>query len=504
MPQLSKIRDAVFPIYGTYEVTKFFLLGSMKFFIIFVLTLTRDTKDTLVVTQCGAEAIAFLKVYGVLPSAAAFIALYARMSSNLKRKPLFYATSIPFFLFFICFDVIIYPNASFLQPSLETVTFWIGDNQNTEVIAKIVSNWISALYFVVAEVYSSVSIGILFWKFANDVVTSTQAKRFYPLFAYMSSLGPIFAGQYVVRYASKAPDFATSLRRLTVAIFISAGMICGLHHIINEFVERKGGDTSKHMADNDSDNDLERSSHGIRNTAKKGSTTKPKKQKPTMADSLKFLASSEYLVLMTVLVVGYGLMYNFLEVSWKSLVKEQYPDKLDYQRFMGNFSSLVGTTTFLVIFLGSNIIKVLGWRIGALATPSIMAMIAIPFFACTVFFGIQNNPPVLHAAVMVGSVMILLSRAFKYGLFDPTTQMAYIPLDEESKVKGKAAIDVLGSRIGKSGASFIQQGLILVFGNIISASPVVMLIFYATSITWIGAANRLSVLYAAKTSTKSE
>lgn len=100
--------------------------------------------------------------------------------------------------------------------------------------------------------------------------------------------------------------------------------------------------------------------------------------------------------------------------------------------------------------------------------------------------------------------MILLSRAFKYGLFDPTTQMAYIPLDEESKVKGKAAIDVLGSRIGKSGASFIQQGLILVFGNIISASPVVMLIFYATSITWIGAANRLSVLYAAKTSTKSE
>ena len=26
------------------------------------LTLTRDTKDTLVVTQCGAEAIAFLKV----------------------------------------------------------------------------------------------------------------------------------------------------------------------------------------------------------------------------------------------------------------------------------------------------------------------------------------------------------------------------------------------------------------------------------------------------------
>lgn len=59
---LAKLRDAVFPIYGKQEVTKFLLIGSIKFFIIMALTLTRDTKDTLVVTQCGAEAIAFLKV----------------------------------------------------------------------------------------------------------------------------------------------------------------------------------------------------------------------------------------------------------------------------------------------------------------------------------------------------------------------------------------------------------------------------------------------------------
>jgi len=58
---LAKLRRTVFPMYGK-EVNKFLLLGSFKFFIIMALTLTRDTKDTLVVTQCGAEAIAFLKV----------------------------------------------------------------------------------------------------------------------------------------------------------------------------------------------------------------------------------------------------------------------------------------------------------------------------------------------------------------------------------------------------------------------------------------------------------
>lgn len=59
---LSRLRDAVFPIYGREETGKFLALGGVQFFIIFVLTLTRDLKDTLVVTSCGAEAISFLKV----------------------------------------------------------------------------------------------------------------------------------------------------------------------------------------------------------------------------------------------------------------------------------------------------------------------------------------------------------------------------------------------------------------------------------------------------------
>lgn len=58
----TKIRRTIFPIHGEHEVTKFLLIGSINFFIILALTLTRDTKDTLIVTQCGAEAIAFLKV----------------------------------------------------------------------------------------------------------------------------------------------------------------------------------------------------------------------------------------------------------------------------------------------------------------------------------------------------------------------------------------------------------------------------------------------------------
>jgi ATP/ADP translocase len=44
LDRLTKLRQAIFPIYGRQEVTKFLLIGSIKFFIILALTLTRDTK----------------------------------------------------------------------------------------------------------------------------------------------------------------------------------------------------------------------------------------------------------------------------------------------------------------------------------------------------------------------------------------------------------------------------------------------------------------------------
>lgn len=304
--------------------------------------------------------------------------------------------------------------------------------------------------------------------------------RWPALFAQMSGLAPVLAGQYVVWFASKAENFGSSLHRLTAAVTFAGIMICVLYHLSSSFVERTEGHSQKAG-----------SSTGFEDGKK------AKKDKMSIAESAKFLASSQYLRLIATLVLGYGLSINFTEIMWKSLVKKQYPNPLDYQRFMGNFSSAVGLSTCIVIFFGVHVIRLLGWRVGAVATPGIMALLAAPFFAC-ILIGF-DNPTRLMVAVVLGTVQSLLSKTSKYALFDPTTQMAYIPLDQESKVKGKAAIDVLGSRIGKSGGSLIQQGLVFAFGDIISAAPVVGVIFYSVLLVWIQAASKLGVLFNAQT-----
>jgi AAA family ATP:ADP antiporter len=72
--------------------------------------------------------------------------------------------------------------------------------------------------------------------------------------------------------------------------------------------------------------------------------------------------------------------------------------------------------------------------------------------------------------------------------------MAYIPLDEALKSKGKAAADVIGGRLGKSGGAFIQFIMLSMIAgsSLISLAPNLFVIFVFIIIIWFVAAHLLS------------
>ncbi|EKX36921.1 hypothetical protein GUITHDRAFT_165621 [Guillardia theta CCMP2712] len=472
---LKSLKDALFPV-ETWEMPKFFSMSAMMFMIIYIYTTVRDTKDTLVVSTCGAESITFLKVYGVLPAATMFMLYYSRISNIFSKKALFYVTALPFMAFYAVFAYFIYPNREILHPPIPQDL-----DERWKYAVSLLSNWSYSLFYVVSELWGSVGVSVLFWQLANDIIPVWQANRFYPLFGQLANIAPICAGQTVAYFAhlsDKGDDaFGVALQQTTVLILAAGACLMLLYHYIGVLDER--------------DEKLGR---------KGENTVKAKKSKPKMGmvDSFKFLLQQKYLGYLCILVVSYGLSINLTEVIWKKMVKQAHPNKKDYQIFMGHYSSMVGAATFIIIFFGSNIVKHLGWRIGALTTPVLMGGLAAPFFAYVITQDVRTNEKALWTAVYVGMVQNILSKAIKYALFDPTKEMAYIPLDQESKVKGKAAIDVLAARIGKSGGALVQQAIVIIFGNIINGASSVAAVFFATIAVWIYGVMGLATMFEEK------
>jgi AAA family ATP:ADP antiporter len=100
----------------------------------------------------------------------------------------------------------------------------------------------------------------------------------------------------------------------------------------------------------------------------------------------------------------------------------------------------------------------------------------------------------------------VLSKSTKYTLFDSTKEMSYVPLNEELKTRGKAAADMIGTKLGKSSSAFLQSMLFVIIPTATyqSVSSFLMIIFFIICIVWIWAVVELNKEYKNLCKNKSE
>lgn len=422
-------------------------MGFIFFFILFNYTCLRNLKDALVVTNSGAEALSYLKLFCVTPSAILFMLVYTKASDLLKNEHLFYATLSPFLIFFGLFAFVIYPNRTFFHPSPETIAAWQAACPTLHWPIALVGIWSYGVFYVLAELWGSTLISLSFWQFANQVCKMSEAKRMYAFFGLMAQFSLLFVG-VIGKWASDirnsvAPGedpWQKTLNYLlsTVVIFGVATML--IYRWIYTHVL-----TDKRLYDKPE-------LPGV----------KKKKKKAGLMESLKTIFTSPYLGLIAMLVICYGISVNLIEGLWKSQLKVQYPNENDYNTFMSMNTIYTGIASMVMLLVGSNVLRVFRWVSAALITPLVFTVGGILFFTFIVFkdsltetlANLGTSP--VFMAVILGAVIVVIAKATKYALFDLTKEMAYIPLDEDMKVKGKAVVDVVGGRLGKSGGAFIQ------------------------------------------------
>lgn len=493
-PQFSKLRAALWPIQGS-EMKKFLPMGLMMFFILYNYTILRDTKDTLVIGFVGAESVNFLKFWGVMPASILFVVLYTKLSNLLSKESLFYAIIVPFIVFFGAFAFLIYPNRALLHPSPETVHMWQQAIPALRFIFALWGDWSYSVFYIMSELWGTVVIALLFWQFANEITKTTEAKRFYPLFPLIGNISLILSGQTVTylsdihdKYPAGTDTWGISINYMMSAVVVAGLAVIGLYWWMNRNVltDPRYYDVTEN-------------------------TKKVKKEKPKLSvmESFKYILSSPYLGYIAMLLIGYGMAINLVEVTWKGQIKLNYTDMNgfhanDYSAFMGNFSTFTGIATIFLILLCKGIVRKFGWFTGAVLTPIALGVSGTLFFIFVIFredlnwMTVAMGATPVFMAVMIGAGQNILSKGTKYALFDPTKEMSYIPLDQELKVKGKAAVDVIGGRLGKSGGGLVQQFLLIVVSTSatqITIAPYTCTMMIVVILLWIFACTKLSKLY---------
>lgn len=487
-PEFTGWRAALWPIHG-YELKKFLPLSLIMFCLLFNYTILRDTKDTLVVNSAGAGAITFLKLYCVTPAAILFVIIYAKLTNILKREHVFYAVVTPFLLFFGAFAFLIYPNLETMHPSAETVQSLYASYPRLSGFIDLFAYWGYSLFYVFSEIWGSAMIALMFWQFANHVVRMTESKRFYGLFAVIGNLALILSGQvvgfssgYIQKfYPTKDEAWEVSLYILMGAVVCFGIIAMALYRWMHTSIltDKRYFDPEVQM-----------------------SKTKKKKEKPSLLESAKLIIRSPELGLIAILIMAYGVTINLVEVQFKHQLGLWYAgDKGGYNWFMGQFSTVTGISTILFgLFAGSNILRRVSWFRAAIITPTVIGLGGVLFFCFIIserFVQLALSTfsvGAVAAATILGAIIVIASKAIKYILFDATKEMAYIPLDDELKTKGKAAVDVIGGRAGKAGGAFTGSTLLILFAtkDVVLIAPQAFAVFGVVCVLWYFAVKMLS------------
>ncbi|NCP62759.1 MAG: NTP/NDP exchange transporter [Alphaproteobacteria bacterium] len=489
-PTFSKVRAALFPIHNI-EIKKFLPLALIMLCVLFNYTILRDTKDSLIATAPGAgpEAIPYLKAIFVMLGAMSFVVLYTKLTNMFSSEKLFYGIVTAFLIFFAAFSFVLYPNIEMLHPDINRVHDLQAEFPRVKFLLSVWAVWTYSLFYVMSELWGSVMISLLFWQFANEIVRSSEAKRFYPLFVLIGNIALMLSGTAVVIFSdirhslpADVDAWGVSLQYLGVTIVVAGSIAMYIYRWMH-----------KNVLTNPLYYDA-------------ASPKAPKKKKPKLGvmESFKYLFSSPYIGLIALLVLSYGMSINLIEVIWKKQLSLQFSgDPNGYNTFMGNFSRVTGAATISIIFLTKGIVGRFGWFTGAVITPLVLAITGGLFFAL-VLFSDQLNPIVMglgftatYMAVLVGALQNILTKGTKYALFDPTKEMAYIPLDQDLKTKGKAAVDVIGGRLGKAAGGWTILGIFTIFAvqDIMIVTPYLAVIIAGIVLAWVVGVGALSVRY---------
>jgi AAA family ATP:ADP antiporter len=380
------------------EAASALLMTLLVFLLLAAYYLLKTAREVLILTEGGAAVKSYSSAFQAM-LLLFLVPAYGAFASRVSRVPLVTGVTL------------------FFASNLVLFTLAIGAGMRVGI-----------LYFIWVGIFSLMVVA-QFWAFANDLYTSEQGKRLFPLIGVGASLGAwIGAVRAGALIGSRTPS--SLLLTAAVVLVICAAMVPLINRI----------------------------------TVKAESQSKPKDEPLGREGGWALIRGDRYLILIAALALLLNVVNTSGEYLFGRYVVEQAHSLVpgtgaaadaERARFIGEtYSRLFGNVNLigflLQLFVVSRVFKYLGLE---------RSLFIHPLVAATGYLLILRAP-----SLQLMEALKTADNSLDYSLGNTTRQALWLPTSREAKYKAKQAIDSFMVRAGdvaSAGLVFVGEWLSL-------------------------------------------
>lgn len=411
-----------------------FALGALFFLASFVYNLLCPLKKTIILSIPGAsvESFVYLKFFFIAPGSLFLTSLFLTLSAYVGRKTLFRIFIGLFAVYFLLYTFVFHPHQSFWRLNIDA-HFRLLSQQS--VCIPLFQYWMESFFATAAELWGTTIVSLLIWGFVNQSMTHDQAQEKYVYLTLGINSSAIVSGWISLLIQKIYTEWQECFLILQIFLIVSIFFTWVLY----EFLEIQGIFDSPLV---------------VERAAKKTYAT----EKLSFFHALRSLWMNSVLWYIAALVIAYNTVYIFSDLLFVQQLKQNFDlaHQAESNQFLTYVSIMSGVfATFFALCVYPFIQKTAKWRYGALITPVIYTISALPFFLTLVSSQKREILGGYPAVILLGGLHVALLRGARYSVFDATKEMAYVGISKDDQIQGKSIIDTIVSRVGKSLGSFV-------------------------------------------------